>query len=55
MAVTLICPNLKCRTILQVPDGARGKRVRCAKCGKTFLVPSATPAKKGTQPAEASK
>lgn len=39
MAVTLICPNLKCRTILQVPDKARGKKVRCGKCGRNFLVP----------------
>lgn len=39
MAVTLICPNLKCRTILQVPDKARGKKVRCGKCGKNFIVP----------------
>ena len=40
MAVTIICPNLKCRTILQVPDGARGKKVRCRKCGQDFLVPA---------------
>ena len=50
MSVTIICPNLKCRTILQVPNQARGKKVRCAKCGKPFLVPQG---KKKTQVADA--
>ena len=40
MSVTMICPNLNCRTILQVPDKVRGKKVRCSKCGKNFLVPA---------------
>ena len=40
MAITLICPNLKCRSILQVPDNIRGKKVRCSKCGSKFLVPA---------------
>ena len=39
MAVTLFCPNLKCRSILQVPDSTRGKKVRCGQCGTTFIVP----------------
>ena len=39
MAVTLFCPNLKCRSILQVPDDTRGKKVRCGQCGTTFIVP----------------
>ena len=39
MAVTLFCPNLKCRSILQVPDNTRGKKVRCGQCGTTFIVP----------------
>ncbi len=39
MAVTLFCPNLKCRLILQVPDEARGKKVRCGQCQTTFVVP----------------
>ncbi|HSW47385.1 MAG TPA: hypothetical protein VLM89_17615 [Phycisphaerae bacterium] len=42
MPVTLICPNLKCRTILQVPDIVRGKKVRCGRCGRTFVVPTST-------------
>ncbi len=52
MAVTLFCPNLKCRSILQVPDSTRGKKVRCGQCGTTFLVPhedhSANAGLKGT-------
>ncbi len=55
MAVTMICPNLKCRTILQVPEAARGRRVRCGKCAKTFLVPAAAPAKGNSQPATTDK
>jgi hypothetical protein len=47
MAITLICPNLKCRTILQVPATIRGKKVRCGRCGKTFVVPVAPAGKKG--------
>lgn len=40
MPVTLICPNLKCRTILQVPDKARGRKVKCGRCGRNFVVPA---------------
>jgi hypothetical protein len=25
--------------VLQVPDNARGKKVRCGKCGRNFRVP----------------
>ncbi len=39
MAVTLMCPNLRCRKVLAVPEAARGKRVRCSYCGTMFLVP----------------
>ncbi len=39
MAVTLFCPNLKCRSILQVPDNTRGKKVKCGQCGTAFFVP----------------
>lgn len=39
MAVTVLCPKLQCRAILQVPEGVRGKRVRCGECGSAFLVP----------------
>lgn len=39
MPVTVICPNLRCRSVLQVPEETRGKRVRCGRCGKNFRVP----------------
>ncbi len=40
MPVTILCPNLTCRSVLQVPDKARGKKVRCGRCGLTFSVPA---------------
>ena len=39
MAVTIICPNLKCRAMLQVSDKSRGKKVRCSQCDTAFLIP----------------
>lgn len=39
MAVTIICPNLKCRAMLQVSEKARGKKVRCSQCGRPFMIP----------------
>ena len=39
MAITLLCPNLKCGAVLAVPDDTRGKKVRCKYCGTTFMVP----------------
>lgn len=39
MACQLICPNLRCRKILSVPDEARGKLVRCQHCRTMFRVP----------------
>jgi hypothetical protein len=38
--VRLICPNLKCRKILSVPDSARGKKVRCRGCGMRVQIPN---------------
>jgi hypothetical protein len=32
MPVQLLCPNLKCRKILAVPDEVRGKLVKCQYC-----------------------
>lgn len=46
--VRLICPNLRCRSVLAVPGTARGRMVRCRKCGSRVQVPE-TPGKK--QPA----
>lgn len=49
--VTIICPSLKCRRALQVPEHVRGQLVRCRHCGTTFLVPQPKTAAK-PQPAE---
>ena len=39
MPVQLICPNLRCRKILAVPDEVRGKLVKCQHCQTNFRVP----------------
>ena len=39
MPVPLMCPNLKCRKILSVPDEVRGKLVKCQGCQTMFRVP----------------
>ncbi|MGA2442257.1 MAG: hypothetical protein ABSH08_14990 [Tepidisphaeraceae bacterium] len=39
MAVQIICPNLRCRKILAVPEEVRGKQVKCQHCQTTFRVP----------------
>ena len=41
MAITLMCPNLRCRKTLMVPDNSRGTRVRCSYCGMMLVVPLA--------------
>jgi len=41
MPCQLICPNLRCRKILSVPDEARGKLVRCQHCRTMFRVQDA--------------
>jgi predicted Zn finger-like uncharacterized protein len=38
--VTLVCPNLKCKAVLEVSDKMRGQRVRCNKCGQVIVVPA---------------
>jgi LSD1 subclass zinc finger protein len=43
MPVKMICPNLKCRKILSVPDEVRGKQVKCQFCQTTFRVPTSAP------------
>ncbi len=45
MAVTLFCPNLSCRMVLEVPDKTRGRRVLCSRCGTNFIVPEKAPDK----------
>jgi len=38
--VRIICPNLKCRAILSIPESARGMSVRCKLCGTRVTVPA---------------
>jgi hypothetical protein len=49
MPCQLICPNLRCRKILSVPDEVRGKLVKCQHCQTMFRVPDTkrTPAAAG--------
>lgn len=37
--IIVLCPHLRCRAALQVPETARGKQVRCGHCGTNFKVP----------------
>ena len=39
MACQIICPNLRCRKILAVPEEVRGKLVKCQHCQTMFRVP----------------
>jgi hypothetical protein len=39
MALQMMCPNLRCRKILSVPDTVRGKLVKCQHCQTSFRVP----------------
>ena len=39
MAVHVICPSLRCRKILELPDNVRGRTVTCRYCSMEFRVP----------------
>ncbi|WP_428386894.1 hypothetical protein [Mucisphaera sp.] len=39
-SIRIICPNLKCRSVLAVPESARGKKVRCKACNMRVGVPA---------------
>lgn len=39
-SIRMMCPNLRCRTLLAVPPTARGKNVRCRQCGSRIQVPN---------------
>jgi LSD1 subclass zinc finger protein len=39
MPVMLLCPNLRCRKLLSVPDEVRGKTVKCQHCQTIVRVP----------------
>ncbi len=47
MPVQMICPNLRCRKFLSVPEEVRGKLVKCQQCQTMFRVPEQQ-AKKGS-------
>ena len=52
-SIRVICPNLRCRTVLSVPPSARGQVVRCRACGMRVQVPaSRTPKPQPAQSAE---
>ena len=51
MPVLLICPNLKCRKILSVPDDVRGKHVKCQHCDTAFRVPDSRKSPEAPKPA----
>ena len=56
MPVRLICPNLRCRKFLSVPDDVRGKLVKCNHCQTVFRVPeSKKPAMAAVTAAEEKK
>jgi hypothetical protein len=39
MPVMLLCPNLRCRKVLSVPEEVRGKTVKCQHCQSIVRVP----------------
>lgn len=41
MSVQMICPNLRCRKFLSVPEETRGKLVKCQHCQSMLRVPEA--------------
>jgi hypothetical protein len=41
-SVRIMCPALNCRTVLAVPESARGKTVRCKACGSAVQIPQAS-------------
>ncbi len=38
--IRVMCPNLRCRSILAVPSDARGRLVRCKTCGTNIKIPA---------------
>jgi hypothetical protein len=53
--VRIICPNLRCRSVLSVPGEARGKTVRCRQCGMRVGIPAAPSKPAPLQPTEEAK
>lgn len=40
MPAQIVCPNLRCRQLLSVPDEVRGKVVKCKNCQTVLRVPA---------------
>ncbi len=38
--IRIMCPNMSCQRVLAVPEGARGKVVRCRVCGMNVKIPA---------------
>lgn len=52
--IRIMCPDLSCQRVLAVPASARGKLVRCRRCGMTIRIPQAkadAPAPANPEPA----
>ena len=52
MPIQLICPNLRCRKVLAVPEEVRGRIVKCQHCSTMLRVPKPRP-EDGPTPAPA--
>ncbi len=51
MPAQVMCPNLRCRKILSIPDDARGRVVKCQACQSLLRVPEAkTPTPQAPSP-----
>ncbi len=53
-SVRIMCPNLRCRAVLAVPNEARGRMVRCKSCATNIRIPekkAATDPAQGGEPA----
>ena len=37
--IRIMCPNLRCQRVLGVPEGTRGRLIRCGACACNILVP----------------
>jgi hypothetical protein len=55
MSIQMICPNLRCRKYLAVPDDVRGKLVKCQHCQTNFRVPEPRAAIQPTAAGQAKK
>jgi len=51
--IRLMCPNLKCKRVLAVPERARGKNVKCMGCGAFVKVPASAAPTPAPDPAPA--